>query len=434
MTPVGDATVAWTAAGRVRSADARPGRAFGGVQTVGTVPAAAADPPSLASDDAGNLVAAWSTAGKVFSATRRVGGAWSRQHLIESAPQAGLAQAAVNPAGAGAISFLTAGTAARLVYRHPGGSFGDLETPPLPSYGAPSLGLDDTGRATVSMRSFSETFTRTGDSVAAQRHPLVGWGKASTVPGTSNIYQSMLAEPSGAVSYVTTQNRGGVIHTVRRPDGSVIGPATLAPDADAPDAALNLRGDMLAAWISPAEGQSEQGRVFVADRPAGSAFGEAQPISGTGGARDPHVAVNDAGQAAVLWARGGNVATVAVREDPAAGALPFPPRIVLEQPRAPRLDADGVLRVVARCVDRGCTATPNGTLVLGGRDLFAATGSPKRLKAGRRTGVTLRFGSKRAKQVRKALKAGRKPWVGFTIRALGSSPRPMTVTRRVELK
>ena len=443
LTPRGDATVAWSEDGRIVSADARPGRALGNLQTVAS-DQRDAERPSLATDDEGNLVVAWTfhdceppeprdTADCYRStsvATRRSGGRWRGPHFTALGETA---QAAVNPAGAAAVSFLAPGANARLAYRHPGGSFGAVEVPPVAGYGLADVAIDDAGRATLTTRSLSTLFGRQqARTSAAQRHPLVGWGEAGELPGGASIHFTLLAEPSGGAFFLTDQRRSSVTHAERRPDGSFDGPATLAADADAPSAAINFRGGILAAWHSPAAGSREAAQVFVADRSAGGAFETPQPVSRDPGAVDPSVALNDAGQAAAVWTQGTSTG-VAVREDPAAGTLPFPPDVAVETPKAARLDSDGGLRLVIRC-NRSCRATPTGILAVGGGDLRAAGGPTKTLKAGRRTGITLRLGAAAAKRVRQELKAGRRPWVGFTIRAQDDSPRPMTVTRRVRLR
>jgi hypothetical protein len=87
-----------------------------------------------------------------------------------------------------------------------------------------------------------------------------------------------------------------------------------------------------------------------------------------------------------------------------------------------------------RC-STACKATPRGILAADGSDqLVAASGSSKRISAKRRALVELRFGSEQSRKVRKAIRAGHKPWVSISVRARGRSPRPVTVSRRIRLR
>jgi hypothetical protein len=67
---------------------------------------------------------------------------------------------------------------------------------------------------------------------------------------------------------------------------------------------VNARGDAVAAW----SGGGAKG-VWIANRPAGALFGSPRQVSDGSG---PHVAINDAGLAAVAWSAGANGVRAAV--------------------------------------------------------------------------------------------------------------------------
>jgi hypothetical protein len=453
LTPLGRASAAWQDAGnRLVVADARPGRAFGAPAAVATGLNPLGTAVTLAGDDAGNLVTAWlvdecreegapeqGCGHSVRAATRSAAGAWSSPQWIERYTSGGILKAAVNPAGAGAISYMRAnGSSAALSYRPPGGGFGPPEAPLLPSIALPDLALDDAGRVTL----LSPKGVLTGQpvtSVIVRRDPVTGWGEPGELP--INGYDPLLAEPDGTASVVAIQGRAqerlDVKHAALRPDGTVEGPTTIAEDGHSVDAAVNLRGDILAAWLTPAGSDPSEWRLMASERRFGGGFSAPERIAGPG-AGPALVALGDARQAAAIWSQGRYglaEVRIAMREDPEAPELPFPPDVRVEAPSEPRLDSDGALRLAVRC-SRACTATPAALLLPGtGAEPAAAKGAARKLKARRAGTLGVRFGRDRAKAVRKALRAGRKPWVSFTVRARGGgSPRPMIVSRRVKLR
>jgi hypothetical protein len=192
---------------------------------------------------------------------------------------------------------------------------------------------------------------------------------------------------------------------------------------------MNLRGDILTSLYSPRADVP----VELIERAPGEEFGPRRAQGGT----YARVAINDAGQAAVMLGAGNASSPpvqVAVREDPRLPVLPFPPTVDIDTPVDPGLDEKGELRLAVSC-STACKATPNGILAAeGDSQLVAASGSSKRIRAKRRGLVTLRFGSEQSRKVRKALRAGRKPWVSVSVRARGRSPRPITVSRRIRLR
>ena len=443
LTPLGRATAVWNDGGRIVSQDARPGGAFGGLELVasGVAPGAGV---ALASDDVGNAVAAWSVdtrstrrnAGNtIFAATRPFGGRWSEPEAVSGDVAGGGPFVAVNAAGAAAVAWTTAENGyAELAYRQPAGAFGPPERAPLTGPAFPLwLAVDDDGRAVLG--SASQILTNNPiRTQMATRSPLGGWSERFEFE-TGGSPETMLGEPDGSVTFLMNdandREHPRVQFATRTRDGSVIGPETLATDRGSIEGAMNLRGDILAAWHqSPGIG-----RVEVSERAHGGRFAAPVAVSGPS-AVEPEVALNDAGQAAVVWATdyASPQFQIAVREDPALPPLPFPPGVEVEVPAVPALDGDGDLVVPVACTS-ACEARPEAILAPGGgAKLRAAAGPARRLKARRRATLKVDFGSAGARAVRKALRARRKPVVYVSVRARGASPRPLTASRRIRLR
>ena len=449
LTPRGTATVGWMdSAGTVLVADARAGGSFdkpevvaSGVNTGGGV--------RLTTDDAGNALVAWADAiptgrtnagSTIFAASRRAGGKWSKPENLSGDVAGGGPFVAMNAAGAAVVAWMTnVGGLPEIAYRPPAGGFGAVERPPLEGPTFPiNLAVDDTGRVHVAVASpaFRPGPVRT---VMTARSPLGGWSDRLEIE-TSGAPSSLLVQPDGTANLLMNnfddQNRPRVQFATRRPDGTVAGPVTLADDAATGKAAMNLRGDVLAAWAPPPEEQKAKGPVRVADKLSNlTAFAPPVSVSSSNGVF-PELALNDARQAAVVWAAGGYTNPsfqVAVREDPTDPVLPFPPAVDVDAP-VPTIDGDGDLLVPVTC-SGACTANASGIVATGGGDdLRRGSAKSRRLAAKRRTRLTLDFGSAGAKAVRRAIKAGRKPTVYLSVRARGKSPRPMTVSRRVRLR
>jgi hypothetical protein len=97
-------------------------------------------------------------------------------------------------------------------------------------------------------------------------------------------------------------------------DGMPSPPVTLSAtgkNAVLPTVAMNDRGDTVVAWT---RGEGPDGVVQASFRPAGGAFGVPVSLS-TGGevASDPRVAIDEAGDATVVWDRAGEVVEEATR-------------------------------------------------------------------------------------------------------------------------
>jgi hypothetical protein len=451
LSPRGRATAVWADGEDIVAAEASVGGEFRGTQVIGRTDRCCAATIDVVTDDEGNAMAAWSgehvpqtepggiSGRKIYAATRTPLGTWSAPELVRHGTTGGGPDLAMNAAGAAVIGwFDTANMDPYISYRLPAGRFGPAERVPSKHWGWPKVAIADDGEAVVATSSRSHTTTEPVDALMVTRRPLGGW----TAPVSFSVQEpprAVFAEPNGSATMfmadMSDPNHPQAQYVTRSVAGEVDGPTTVASDRGWTDIAMNLRGDIFALlW----DRGPEQGRTEFAERPAGGGgFGAVQTVPGFLGASTNAVALNDAGHAAVMGTVGAapaNRVYVAVREDTAQPALPFPPSLEIDVPDTPQLDEGGVLRIAVRC-SAACKALPTGILSPNGNaELVGASGSSKRIGAKQQRVLTIRFGDELSRAVRKAVRAGRKPWVSVSVRARGKSPRPMTVSRRIRLR
>ena len=101
------------------------------------------------------------------------------------------------------------------------------------------------------------------------------------------------------------------------PASAIAAPTWLAPSQlssskeglNSPDLAMDARGNSVAVWSAP-EGSAVE-RIEASVRPAGGSWSGPVPLSAGGvKAQDPQVAVDDAGDATVVWSQEEGSATV----------------------------------------------------------------------------------------------------------------------------
>lgn len=473
MTPRGEAVMAYGDRDReVVYSIAEPGGSFSAPEPLGD--SGEAGRVDLAIDDAGNAVAVWlSQKREVRVATRRAGGDFSPARTLEvlTPEQVRLSAligpyVSVNDAGAAAIVW-QGGQGPhsdgrwymrhRLAYRAAGGSFGaPEEVPHFEGQGSHiDQGVTVNERGDVVLTQQELPTGVSGGVSYAVRSATGGWGEAREV-GPMGHVTNAFAEPGGAVSFVIERladsppapdqprdPRRYVDFATHRADGGLDGPRQISTaDGYSPDAAMNRRGDILAAWTVGGQGDTRQTRVAVSERLAGTVFTPELVISAPG-VWPPQVALNDARQAAVVWGAdddpAGEFAPAgwgSFRSDPKLPPLPLPPVIDIGEPLDDLLDEGGIVLPV-RC-DQACTVRPEGLLVDGADGAGTGTRAKKaarvRLSKGRRGRVRVRFDSEARAAAREALAAGRKPWVSVSVRAKGKSPRTVSASRRVKLR
>jgi hypothetical protein len=451
ISPRGDATAIWVKGGSVVAAEASAGGGFGQMQTIGRTDPKSATTIDIAMDDAGNVLAAWSgelvqqtEAGgpggwRIYAATRSPDGAWSSPELVRHGTAAAGTgpDLAMNAAGAAVIGWSETQNMEPLVsYRPPAGRFGPAERVPSQYWGMPLVAIGDGGEAVVATASRSHVVSEPSSAVLAVRKSLGGWSDPLAYP-IANAPSEVLVDPAGNATMFMTdssdRDRSRATYVTRSAAGEANGPVTVGVDRSWGAIAMNLRGDVLTTLHS----RSPAPRVEFAERPARkSAFSAPQESPNAIGTA-ARVALNDAGQAALIWTAAtpsGHQVLVSVREDTATSPPPPPPEVDFEGPITPKLDGDGDFRISVRC-SSACKASARGILAPEGTErLVAATGSSKRIASKRRGVLKLRFGNDQSRAVRKAIRAGRKPWIAVSVRARGRSPRPMTVSRRVRLR
>jgi hypothetical protein len=128
----------------------------------------------------------------------------------------------------------------------------------------------------------------------------------------------------------------GVIVPARAHAAAWLAPGPLSdPGADSAQVAMAPDGTAVAVWVREIEGESE---VEASIRPPGGGFGNAAVVSDGGGdALQPHVAINSAGAAAVVW-----------RTDLPDSADTQRIEAAVRAPGAPAFDPAEVIREVAR--------------------------------------------------------------------------------------
>ena len=453
ITPLGEASVLLLAAPDnggpvvIGVGTARPGEAIGEFETV-TENAGSGFSARFGLDDAGDAIVAWRTwadpyqqdvPDPSFVATRRAGGRFGPpQHVgdFRNGPHV----AAINAAGAAAVAW-GASEGVSVNYRAPGGSFG----PPEPSglYGPTvDLALDVGGRLAITS---ATPYLNPGPESRARystRSPLGEWSEARVLDA-EGIVTDLFFDPRGALTFLTDQPPpSGKDHKARvitlRPDGS-LDDAPLASGATRgqPAGAMNLRGDLFAAWVRP---RGEDGATEMVTRErgfAGGAFGP-EVVVGQSALSSIATALNDLGQAVVAWSEdnggGPGALRAAVRDEPALRQVPLPPDVAIYSDPLASLDGDGDLLAPVRC-DPRCKVRATGIVFPGGEAKpVAGSGKSKRLAARKRTRVKLDFGTEGAKAVREALAAGGHPWVSVSVSARGKSPRPFVVSRRFKIR
>lgn len=450
LSPLGEARLARVTLTGVVIATARPGGPFrddATFQRDGRYPNSM---PVIAVDDAGETAVAWTDDaigqpssdengnvvfppedGNALVALSRADGGFREPPTVLDTRAAGGIDLAMNPKGNALVTWRQRDSGWQASLREPSGRFGPAH--PLPSRGRSvfsgtftTIAQDGTAFALSTEGSAPRRPGAPPDSsdpraVLSLRAPLGGWSEPAPV-ATGSIAAAITVEPSGGIAVLGRGQDDVATFSERLPDGTVTGPVAISgPGAYPTELTRDYRGSMLAAWV-------RSGRVAVAERPLGGAFGEEVAL-GAESSSQPDVALSDIGSAALTWTRvteGRSVVEVAVREDPALAPLPFPPDVDIEAPKSARLGAKGALKIPVRCTQQ-CTVRASGVLRRAGRFATVAKPGPARkLQAKRRGGVRVPFGAAAART--------RKGTVIVSVTAQGRSPRPVTFSRRIRLR
>jgi hypothetical protein len=138
--------------------------------------------------------------------------------------------------------------------------------------------------------------------------------------------QQQVTFDQGGDAIVAWQSNGGpqpVVMAAARPAGGAFGAAQMLSDPSAfamsPDVASDAQGDAVAVWL---QFDGANFRVQAAYRPAEGSFGAPQTLSVAGyEAREPRVAMNAAGEAAIVWSLGSGLGEEAQVSSVAPGGV-----------------------------------------------------------------------------------------------------------------
>lgn len=428
----GVATAAYRAgSGRIEVRRARPGRPFGPPLAVSD-PAAATSPPVVATDDEARAVLTWQ---EHEEPARRVMAALVSAHGEVSAPQlVGRGQfptVAMNPSGAAVIAWMDHQARATASVRPPAGDFLPPATLAIdPS--DPLAAIDAAGRAVVAGSRLGPAGSNGGTTFAVADQ-AGSFGEPRRVDHKGLLGQ-VLAEPDGSVDIVSAYgSEGGVISSLR-PDGTLIGPLPLTtPDACEPRVAVARGGALLATWMQSCQIYGPRSRVGVRLRNRLGLFGEPQFV-GELSAVMPRAAVTDGDEAIVVYehAKSKSVHAV-VREDRRDAPLPPVPEIDLDSPDEMYLPDLPDIELPVRC-PRACSLTPIALLHAGDRAVAGERPRARRLRARRRARLAVPFGPQARQAAEEAAGTGKPVWVSVSVVVRGRSPRPQTITRRIDLR
>lgn len=144
-------------------------------------------------------------------------------------------------------------------------------------------------------------------AVAAPANAAPQWLTPQTVsqPGQDASQQQVAFDQNGDAT-AAWQSTGGpnpVIEASARPAGGAFSAPQTLSDTSAysmsPDVAGDAQGDAVAVWL---HSDGTNMRVQAAYRPAGGSFGAPQTLSAVGyEAREPRVAMNESGDAVIVW-------------------------------------------------------------------------------------------------------------------------------------
>ena len=119
----------------------------------------------------------------------------------------------------------------------------------------------------------------------------------------------------GALALAWRDGIGRVMATARDPGGPLRAPRRVSPGGRpgvmGPRAAVAADGAAIVAWLGDLD-HGGRGRVYMAYRAPGGAFGTARRLTATRGPYPPALAMNAAGRAVVAWRRAGCTEAVAV--------------------------------------------------------------------------------------------------------------------------
>ena len=442
LAPNGIATAAYLdPEGRVAVHRARPGRPFRLPRAIGE-PGVQKSPPVVATDDEGRAVVAWGEARgqddlRIMAAFVDAGGAISTPGLVGAGQ---VPSVAMNPAGAAVIAWGDTSGRPYASVRPPAGEFGPPSMPPVQGPAMPRAAIDARGRAVVVGTEFLPSGSRDAETTFSVAGPDGVFGARQSL-GTGGNVEQLLAEPGGAVDFAGyrpggDREGGTIMFAAHEPDGTVVGPTELSgPGACGPQLSVARRGDLMAAWTGRCTGATlgTLSRATVRVRRRGGRFGAASAV-GAPGAHSTKGAITDGDEAVVVYTHGPTQSVHAVvREDRGDDPLPPIPQVDLDLPAGIDLPDVGSIELPVTC-RRACALQPTGLLHAGETTVEAVRGVVERLQGKVEEIVAVPFPPEARAAAEEAVRTGESVWVSLTFVVRGASPRPQTITRRVELR
>ncbi|HEY6836644.1 MAG TPA: PKD domain-containing protein [Gaiellaceae bacterium] len=345
----GRAVVVWECpegGNTIVQAATRPARGSWGAPHDLSAPGHDAHLPQVALDRAGDAVAVWARSNGtnvvVQASTQRPNGAWLASENVSGA---GLdvvhPEVALDAHGNGVAVWQSSdgsSSVIRTATRTPAGSW---STPQAVSTGGsaerPQVGVDSAGDA-VAVWSLDAAHVRTQ---AAFRRAGGSWGQPETLsgPAADALQPQVAVDPRGdaVAAWTSFDGRTYVVQSSSRPRGGAWGAtqdlSPRSPDLGAPQIAFGGSGDAVAVWRGL---RSAHERIQAARRPARGAWSTPAVVSRGGVDADlPDVALDAAGNAAVVW-QSGNGVTWTMQAAGLDAAGPVLARVRIAGSRIPR--------------------------------------------------------------------------------------------------
>jgi hypothetical protein len=274
-----------------------------------SVPALAAESPRVAMDRLGNAVAVWhvSTTGRdslVQAAVRPAGGAWSAPQVVSDPSE---------PAFGADVSIqadrMTVAWVARDQYRPviqtATRTMTDPWTPPVTISGpvggayAPTVAMDDKGGAVAAWQWWDgsyrriEAAVRSSDGAWTKPEELSAPGHTATAP-----IVAMDAAGNAVAAWIRSNGIAPAAQTATRSAGGAWSlPRNLSRrgrNAASLDLAMNRRGDAVVSWV-------QAGGLKTAFRAPGETKWTRIPITASWGGLGAHIALDEEGDATIVW-------------------------------------------------------------------------------------------------------------------------------------
>lgn len=274
-----------------------------------SIPAVAAESPRVAMDGLGNAVAVWheSTTGHdsiVRAAVRPVGGVWSAPQAL-SDPSEPAFGASVSIEAGRMVAVWVAREQWRPVIQSASGTMTGLWTPPASISGpignsyAPTISLDDKGGAVAAWQWWDGSYRRIE---AAIRSSNGIWTKPEelSAPGhtASAPLVAMDAAGNAIAAWIRSNGIAPAAQTASRPAGGAWSPprnlSRRGRNAATLDLAMNRRGDAVVSWV-------QAGGLKTAFRAPGEKTWKRVPISASWEGIGAHVALDEFGDATMVW-------------------------------------------------------------------------------------------------------------------------------------